>query len=324
VPANDPDLMRSTTGANVFVVIVTYNGAPWIGPCLQSLLASTESVEAIVVDNASTDDTLAIVERDFPATTVLRSAENLGFGRGNNLGIRHALALGARYVFLLNQDAFVLPATVAELRGFMDAHPEFGVASPLHCSPDLSQLDRRSMRGYLQAYLLDYLGDACVGRVQGHYKTFGINAAAWFVRAETFRTAGGFDPLFLMYGEDDDLLHRWAHHNIGFALLTGSRIVHLRQSPSAPRVGFWGDVRRRAQRARSELLTQIKRPGHSGLHMVSVLISAGFVAPLAQALVVRSGRDYLGSLWAALRLVMRWPALIHHARLTARRGSHFL
>ena len=255
---------------------------------------------------------------------LIRNASNDGFGRGNNIGIRHALARGARYVFLLNQDAYVLPGTVAELTAFMDTHAQVGVVSPLHCSPDADHVDLRTLRGYLQRHLPHYLADACMGRSQPYYETFGVNAAAWFVRADVWRRAGGFDPLFFMYGEDDDLLHRWQHCGIVFALLPDSRIVHLRESVKGPKPNFVGKILQLARRRRAELLNEVKRPGYSAAHMVAALLSAGFVAPLAQALVARQGRDYLASVVAAWQLLLQFPQVRRHARLTATEGPHFL
>jgi GT2 family glycosyltransferase len=308
----------------ISVVVVTYCGARWIRTCLASLFAGTEVPHVIVVDNASSDDTCAIVEAEFPQVQLIRHATNAGFGIGNNLGMRAALDRGARTVFLLNQDAYVLPDTVAAMRAFLDRHPEFGVASPLHCSPDADHLDGRTLRGYLQTHLPQYLADACMGRVQDHYRTFGVNAAAWFVRAEVLTKAGGFDPMFFMYGEDDDLLVRWQHHGIAFALVPGTRVVHLRQSATGARPSLLADIRRKADRRRSELLTSIKRPGFSLPHMLAVWFAEGWVTPLADALVRREPREYLASVVAAVRIAFAFSRLRRHARLTGGCGRHFL
>ncbi|MEJ1937614.1 glycosyltransferase, partial [Nostoc sp. NIES-2111] len=114
------------------MVIVTYNGTPWLRRCLDSLAPATTGpvVEVVVVDNASTDETCRVIEQDYPHVVLIRSAENLGFGRGNNLGISQALARGARHVFLLNQDAYLLPSTPAELTAFIEPHPALRAASP--------------------------------------------------------------------------------------------------------------------------------------------------------------------------------------------------
>ena len=321
-------MMRSsppkTLDESVCVVVVTYQGAKWIRRCLSSLLQSTHNPYVIVVDNASTDDTVHIVQAEFPDVALLQSGRNLGFGRGNNLGISLAMNRGAQFVFLLNQDAYVLPTTIAELVTFMQREPSFGVVAPMHCSPDPDSIDRKTLRGYLQTYLPEYLADACVGRVKDHYKTQGVNAAAWFVRSEVFSQAGGFDPLFFLYGEDDDLLCRWMHHGVAFAWFPASRVVHLRESPRAPLPTFWADIKRRARRRRSNLLVAVKRPHFGTGHMALVFLAEGFVAPLVDALVLRQPREWMASVLAACGLVFEFPNVVRHARLTARPGAHFL
>ena len=89
----------------VAAVIVTFNGAAWIERCLSSLFEGSLAPRVYVVDNDSSDDSAAIVAAKFPQAVLIRSARNLGFGVGNNLGIARALADGAQYVLLLNQDA---------------------------------------------------------------------------------------------------------------------------------------------------------------------------------------------------------------------------
>ena len=74
----------------VVVVVVTFNGEKWIDRCLDSLLSSTLTPHAIVVDNASSDST---VERigSYPGVELIRSEVNLGFGKANNLGLNRAI-----------------------------------------------------------------------------------------------------------------------------------------------------------------------------------------------------------------------------------------
>lgn len=318
------EYVAANVADDIAVIVVTYNGEPWIRQCLGSLEASAQRPQVVVVDNASSDATACIVESQFPWVQLLRQPRNLGFGIGNNTGIRHAIGKAARYVFLLNQDAYVLPDTVGNLRRFVQAHTEFGVVSPLHCSPDAEHIDRRTLRGYLQNHLPAYLADACMGRVQPYYKTHGVNAAAWFIRVEVLQLAGGFDPLFFMYGEDDDLLARWAYHGVAFALITNTRVVHLRQSVTVSRPSFWQDLRRRAERRRAELLTLIKQPGFSVGHMAAVWLAYGLLAPWVDFLLTRRWRDFLASGMAAWRLVVEFPRILRHARLTAIKGGHFL
>ena len=92
---------------NVFIVVVTFNsGHDWLDKCLGSIRSCQIPLQTIVIDNASTDDSVAYIKENYPEVELFISTENLGFAKANNLGIRHALAAGADHVFLLNHDAW--------------------------------------------------------------------------------------------------------------------------------------------------------------------------------------------------------------------------
>ncbi|HEY9106418.1 MAG TPA: glycosyltransferase family 2 protein [Roseateles sp.] len=308
----------------VFVVIVTFNGAPWIRGALKSLRESLHPCVAIVVDNASGDGTAVIARQEFPEAVVIDSGANLGFGRGNNIGIAHALAQGAEAIFLLNQDAYVTPQAIGQMVEFLAAHPEFDIVSPLHCSPDLSRVDPNTQRAYLQRYAPDYLSDACLGRLRSHYPIRGINAAAWMLRVQVFLRAGGFDPLFFMYGEDDDLIDRFDYHGLRTALLPDSRIVHLRAKTPRPPQSWWQTVRSRSERQRSGLLIDLKRPAGRLPGQLLRLIAAGLLRPLADLLSDHDLQEFVANVLATLRVIGELPRIRRHARLCASPGPHFL
>ena len=95
----------------VSIVIVNYNGRQWLEACLSSVLESIYgNFGVVLVDNASSDESLQLVRERFPSVSVIASSENLGFAEGSNLGIRAALATPAEYVVLLNPDTIVEPA----------------------------------------------------------------------------------------------------------------------------------------------------------------------------------------------------------------------
>lgn len=308
----------------VFTVIVTFNGAAWIAGALRSLRHSVHPCTAVVVDNASEDDTATIVRRDFADAVLLEAGSNLGFGRGNNLGIEYALRHGADAVFLLNQDAYVTPEAIGQLADFLRDQPAFDIVSPLHCSPDLGRVDPNTQSAYLQRHAASYLSDACLGRIQPHYAIHGINAAAWLLRADVFRRVGGFDPLFFMYGEDDDLIDRFAHHGLRTALLPAARIVHLRaKAPRAPQSG-WRALRGRSERQRSTLLVDLKRPGGRLPGQLLRLLAAGVVRPLADLLVDHDLQGFVAKLLATVRVLAELPRIRSHASQCAGRGPHFL
>lgn len=308
----------------VAVVIVTFNAETLIEACLDALRMHAPEAWIVVVDNASTDQTCRIISQGYPAVYLLKNRHNIGFGRGNNLGIRVALQQGAAHILLLNQDALVTPGALSALTRHLDEHPQAGIAAPLQVTRDPASLEPRTLRGYLQRHFTAYLAESCMGRSRAWYEGFGVNAAAWCVRSETFLRCGGFDPVFFMYGEDDDLLARWAYHGVAFHLVPAARIVHLRASPRRLPGAFWREVGVRTTRRESSLLLRMKHPGRSVWAAFKQGFAFGWLLPLHDFLVLGDLAELLANWRAALRLLVKWPEIRAHQRLCERPGPHFL
>lgn len=123
--------------SKVAIIIVTWNGMKWIEKCLNSIRHSTYPVTVYVVDNKSTDKTPDFIERTFPEVKLTRSDKNLGFGKANNLAILQAYNEGNEYFFLLNQDAYIQPNTVAELLKVTSSNNDYYIVSPTHLNLSL-------------------------------------------------------------------------------------------------------------------------------------------------------------------------------------------
>src|SRR5260370_3848407 len=123
---------------DVSVVVVTYNGLPW----LEQALTSVRGHETIVVDHGSSDDTVSFVRERFPEVEVVEE-ENRGLAYGWNTGIART---SGRYVLLLNAGAWLDEGAVEQLTAFADAHPEAAVVGPRLRYPD-GRL-QRSVRGF--------------------------------------------------------------------------------------------------------------------------------------------------------------------------------
>lgn len=186
----------------VYAVIVSHNGSAWICRAIESLQQSAIPVSIVVVDNSSEDATDELVRRSYRDVMLFCMPSNLGFGAANNHGIRYALSQGADYVILLNQDARVASDTIEALVNLMEEKSDFGIISPLQLDYQGSGLNRNFV-SYLQGNDL-LMPDALLGRLQEVYEVPFVNAAAWLVRGKVFETVGGFDPIFFMYGEDND------------------------------------------------------------------------------------------------------------------------
>ncbi len=204
---------------NCAVVIVTYNGSHWIEKNISSLLKSSFPITIIVVDNASTDTTLAILEK-FPEIYCIKSEVNLGFGKANNIGIRYAIENDFNSIFLLNQDTWVFENTIKTLIEKLKLFPEFGILSPLHFSSDEIKLDKNFESYYNRK---THFFDNSLAEVPF------VNAAAWLINSSCIKKAGLFAPEFNHYGEDRNYCDRLHYHGLKIGICTESKIVHDRE-----------------------------------------------------------------------------------------------
>ncbi|MFP9099690.1 glycosyltransferase family 2 protein [Flavobacterium sp. RHBU_24] len=202
---------------NVFVIIVTYNGARWIDKNIQSLLASSYPVRIIAVDNQSTDNSVALLQQ-YPEVNVIQTGSNLGFGKANTIGMKKALAEGANYLFLLNQDAWIFEDTIKSLVDAMETNTQIGLLSPLHFQDNETEYDT-AFATYLSRKN---------GEINGLPLVPFVNAAAWMLSKKCVEKVGYFEPLFGHYGEDRNYCDRVLYHKFLIAVDTKSRIVHDR------------------------------------------------------------------------------------------------
>ena len=217
----------------VSVVVVTYKGFQWYERCFTSLRQSNVPVTTVVVDNASKDGTIEYIKEHFPEIHLIESEKNLGFGGANNIGIRYAMDQGCDYCFLLNQDAWIEPDTMAGLIRISQAHPEYGILSPVHLNKEKTNIEKWLLQRLddfrtTNSTLFDDLYFGCLKDV---YRTKYVNAAAWFLPRKTLETIGGFDPIFFHYGEDDNYINRVLYHGLKIGICPRLQIVHDNDRP---------------------------------------------------------------------------------------------
>jgi len=196
--------MRSTISA----VIVTYNGRQLLESCLQALLAgSRRPDEIIVVDNASSDDTVPWVAKTYPHIRIDRCSANLGFAAANNRAIR---ASTGTYLLTLNNDTEVAPDALRAIAAVLDdAGPSVGAVMPtmvFATSPGVVAC------AGLEMFTNGVVREAGMGRPLNKdcapYPVFGPSAGAALYRRAALDDVGSFDPAFFMYLEDADLAWR--------------------------------------------------------------------------------------------------------------------
>lgn len=210
----------------VFAIVVTYNGEVWIKKCLSSLQNSSIPVHIIVVDNKSTDKTIEIIENEYQKVQFIKSDKNLGFGQGNNIGLRIAVKENADYVFLLNQDAWIEKNTVSALINVQKTNLEFGILSPLHLKPNKKEIEYYFSTIISPDYCPGLISDIYFRETKSVYETRFIHAATWLISKECLMKVGGFDPLFHHYGEDEDYVSRAVHFNFKVGIVPHAKVFH--------------------------------------------------------------------------------------------------
>jgi GT2 family glycosyltransferase len=197
----------------VAVVVLAWNGKPLTMACLESLESLRyRNAAVILVDNASTDGTAAAVRETYgDRVTVIENAENLGFSRGNNVGIRRALDEGADFVLLLNNDTVVDPALVDRLVEVIAESGDIGIVGPkiYYASPP----DRIWFAGgriYLARGVSKHIGirERDTGRYDSIRDVDYVTGCALMARREVFERIGYLDPVFAAYYEDADFCVR--------------------------------------------------------------------------------------------------------------------
>lgn len=213
----------NTSSPAVFAIILSYKDREAVIRCAESLRTSTyPMLKVVVVDNASSDGTAEDLRNSSLGFRLLVNERNLGFGGGCNRGLDVALAEGADFVLLLNQDTTVAPDMVERLVAFMEEHPDAGVVGPktyfCETMPDGSPklLYAGAWRGRLPLrQKVPGIERADTGPATGSIKTDYVWGHGMMLRSAALRKTGTFDPAFFMYYEDLDLCRRMTSAGFG-------------------------------------------------------------------------------------------------------------
>ena len=203
----------------ISVVVVTYNGEIWIKKNIDSLLKSNYPIDVIFVDNASTDQSIALL-KEYKNIQIIQNNTNLGFGKANNIGIDIAIKNGADAIFLLNQDTWIFENTITNLAEKLFKNPDLGIVSPMHYSADETILDS-SFDTYYNKNKIEV--DSNSIRIVPF-----VNAAAWLVSKDCFQKVGYFEPIFNHYGEDRNFCDRVHYHKFKIGIVKNAAICHDR------------------------------------------------------------------------------------------------
>lgn len=214
----------------LLVIVVTYNAMSWIDKCLGSVLGASLKSDLFVIDNGSKDGTIEHIKNKYPQIKFHESKSNLGFGKANNIGLQYAIDKGYDYVYLLNQDAWVMNDTFNVLINIVKSNPEIGIISPLQVQANMRKLDVNYNTGVLSYESCPkILSDALLGKLSDWYYVKDVMAAHWLISRECLLRIGGFSPSFPHYGEDINYLERVLYHGMKIAIATKTIGVHDRE-----------------------------------------------------------------------------------------------
>lgn len=239
--------MRSVPTIDISVVIVGWNARHYLELCLESLAEAPprRTMEILVVDNASADGSAEMIEARFPHVKLIRSAENLGFSKGNNVAIRQCQG---RYIALVNPDVIVFPGCLDALADFLEQHPKVGNVGPRVLNPDMS-LQSTCRRfptlwnNFCSATSLSTLfknSRLFAGEHMfyfPHDRTMAVDVLVGcfsMIRREAFETVGLLDEGLFMYGDDVDWCRRCWRAGWEVVFFPGAQAIHDRGKITAP------------------------------------------------------------------------------------------
>jgi len=191
------------------IVVPNWNGADFIAPCLQSLLAQTINCSVIVVDNGSVDNSLQIIKIQFPQVILIELPKNTGFAGGVNTGIKYAMEHGAKAVALFNNDAVAKTTWLQELVSEMDQNPSAGIVTGKLMRSDKLHID--STGDYYSTWGIPFprgRNHPDSGQFDKPEPVFAASGGASLYRAVLLQEIGLFDERFFAYYEDVDISFR--------------------------------------------------------------------------------------------------------------------
>ncbi|MFC1547077.1 glycosyltransferase family 2 protein, partial [Candidatus Neomarinimicrobiota bacterium] len=224
------------------VVIVSYNVREFVSQCLLSLYRSRfdESLEVILVDNNSSDNTVGTVRERYPDAIIIENQKNRGFAAAVNQGVA---ASSGQIILLLNPDTIVEENTLRILTGYLQANPDVGCVGPkiLNSDGSLQQACKRSFPSpwvaltRLMGLSRVFPGSRLFGRYNLTYldpdethRIEAVSGSCMCIPRSVWDTVGNMDDEFFLFGEDLDYCHRI--HQAGFQVvyLPETHIIHYK------------------------------------------------------------------------------------------------
>jgi N-acetylglucosaminyl-diphospho-decaprenol L-rhamnosyltransferase len=268
------------------IVIVNWNSAEFTIGCIESIQAHTSRIayEIIVVDNASEGEFWRNIAVQFPSIKLIRSDNNLGFARANNLGATHAA--GKKLLFL-NPDTLMFDNSIFMMASILDVNPDIGLLGARLLNHDLS-LQKTCVQAFPtivnQIVTIDWLKHRFPKlSIWGMRPLFSTSpsgvcdaevvcGACLMLKREVFEKVGGFSTDYFMYAEEMDLCYKIRKAGWKVSHATHALVVHFGGQSTKKRAdGFSHVVMRESV---YKLLRKFRGDNYAALYRAAVLVSA--------------------------------------------------
>jgi len=219
---NHPQPAGGADSPLVTIIVLNYNGAPWLERCLQTIGSQTifEQLEVIIADNASPDksDLLAVeLMKGWTNGRVIQHGANLGFCEGNDRAAEHA---HGQYLFFLNNDTWMEPDCLEKLISRVEAM-DAQAGTPMMLNYEDDSVQSAGGEGF------DVFGLMSLARPHPNAREiFVVGGCSYLIRRELFQKLGGFDPVFYMYADEYDLSWRVWISGARAVVVPESRVHH--------------------------------------------------------------------------------------------------
>ncbi|AWH84449.1 hypothetical protein HYN59_04650 [Flavobacterium album] len=213
------------------VIIVNYNGLKYLRDCFDSLIDKLGGLtyEIIVLDNDSRDESCSFIEENYPDVILIRSTENLGFGRGNNEAVRHARG---EYLLLLNNDTILLDSLMP-VYTMVSADPSIGAIGIMMLDGNREYLQSAGkfpdVSGMFRIKNLSNMGKEFETGVFSRtaYEVDWLGGAFLMMPKKIYEEINGFDQNYFLYVEDVDLCKMIADKGYKRIFVPGYRYIHF-------------------------------------------------------------------------------------------------
>lgn len=305
------------------IIIVNWNSADYAVQCVASIYSQTRDLEyeVIIVDNASPDDSCRVLQERVPRAKLIRSPENLGFARANNLGFEHS---SGRVLLFLNPDTELRGPAINLMHSSLESSPTIGILGCKLLNTDLSV-----QTSCIQSYptIFNQIADIeRLRRLSPRLRLWGtrplfesnngrpvevdmVSGACLMVKREVFEKLGRFDRDYFIYTEDLDLCYRVRKAGWKVCYLGSATVVHHGGQSSKKKggEGFSGPLMRETL---STFFRKTKGPFYARLYRLTMLMAALVrvcaLAPLLMVAAVGFEKDSIRFTFRKWYKILRW------------------